>query len=217
MDIDYSGIPHAKKTASVLDNFKTTLLIVLGIATVLSLGAYFTRHSNEMRDIVMPILSGLMIMAFIGAVLYSFWIALTKLRKQSKQMQKFAFQNSWTYQGKQLVTDESLFPPGSKLIPSKSWIAFRIDGKTARGNFSLYLLEGLVSQPVAVRLITDNRSFGYLSVIRTAYQLPSHESGDYYTANQNEYGYAVHTANALNQESLSKLFSLIELPNPQHV
>lgn len=204
--ISYTSIPHVKPYPSPWHGLKIASGFTFGIGAVVALGIPLSHITGISLDTTEAMLGGIMLAVLIGMVIRALWSALNASRAQVRRMMRFATTNGWTFSGELAAPDSSMLPPTAIIQLDNCYMRYKIYGQNNKGAFELYLLKGVVRRSP---ILGSGHAFGFLTVIRTSYPLASQQLEEFHTVNQDGYGYAVHTGNALNRETLEQLFALI--------
>lgn len=213
--IDFSAIPNAKTSGSPWDSLKWAIIIFLGIASAVALGALVTALTGH-RDTIMPLISGAMFLGFIGIVIYAFAKGYQGFRKQKLWMQEFAKDNNWRYDdSKQTVNDLVAYPPQyTKLASSWSDVRCTVSGEVNNIGFELAHITYLQSTGLVGILLENSygrnrKRFAWTSVLRLEGHPELQESPNFIYENDDSYTYVICGLNALYRDDIQTMFESV--------
>jgi hypothetical protein len=208
--INYSAIPVAKDPGSPWDALKLAAIITMSLLGIMGLGAFVTAFIGH-RDTIMPLISGALILVFIGIVIGAFLRGLKGFGKQKQWMQEFAKDNGWQYnESKRTVNDLATFPPLYAALASsgnkvRCTVSGELDGKHFELAHITYLQStGLIG--VLSPYVVGRNRFAWMSVLRLEGHPELHEDSDLIYEKDDSYTYVICGLNALYRNDIQAMF-----------
>ncbi len=212
--IDFSAIPNAKNSGGPWDSLKWAIIIFLGVAGIMALGALVTEFTGH-RDTIMPLISGTMLLGFIGLVIAAFAKGIRGFKKQKKWMQEFAKDNNWQYdESKRTVNDLAAYPPlYANLASDWNNVRCTVSGELNSNRFELAHVTYLQSTGLIGILSGDvSRSqtrFAWTSVLRLEGHPKLQEGPNFVYESDDSCTYVICGLNALYRQDIQAMFQSV--------